>query len=112
MTDTNHVPCDPREIGRQFVELLDKLRAGSRLAVKSPESQISSPGDDLFLMLDHEGVLVCVVRDEREFEIARCVRITEILAREIPGHLPPDLQIAMASRRMGEIMPKFQMVRP
>ena len=104
-------PTDLRVLGRQFVELLDKLRSGKRLAVESSGSQ-APRGDDLFLVIDHEGVLVCAVKTEREFEIARTVRTIEILAREIPATMQPEHQLALAGRRAAEIMPRFQMIRP
>jgi hypothetical protein len=40
------------------------------------------------------------------------MRIVEVLAREVPSTMQPELQLAMAGRRMSEIMPRFQMIRP
>jgi hypothetical protein len=106
---------DLNEIEKGFIELLDKIRAGARLATKAPDAQEGLPANgqgDLFLVIDHEGVTVGVARDEKEFNAIRFMRIVEVLAREVPSTMQPELQLAMAGRRMSEIMPRFQMIRP
>ena len=113
--DNRAVPTDPKEIGKQFLEILDQVRAGARLIIKNQEPSNNLPAagqEGLFLVLDHEGILLAAVRDEREFERVRVQRTIEILAREIPGTMPPEHQLALAGRRMSEIMPRFQMIRP
>ena len=59
---------DLNEIEKGFIELLDKIRAGARLATKAPDAQEGLPANgqgDLFLVIDHEGVTVGVARDRR-----------------------------------------------
>jgi hypothetical protein len=109
------IPIDPRELGRQFLELLDQVRAGSQLDIKDQELANTPPvlgQEGLFLVIDHEDVTVAVVRNEREFERVRVRRVIEVLAREIPRTMPPELQLALAGRRLREILPRFQMFRP
>jgi len=109
------VQPDLNEIGRWFIERLDKIRAGARLATKAPDAQEGLPATeqgDLFLVIDHEGVTVGVARDEKEFNSIRFMRIVEVLARELPPTMQPELQLAMAGRRIRDIMPRFQMIRP
>ena len=111
----DEIPTDPKELGRQCLDLLDQVRAGARLVVEGREPMNSSPvpgQEGLFLVLDHDGVLIAAVQDEREFDRVRVRRIIEVLASEIPRAMQPELQLALASRNLREIMPRFQMIRP
>ena len=111
----DEIPTDPKELGRQCLDLLDQVRAGARLVVEGREPMNSSPvpgQEGLFLVLDHDGVLIAAVQDEREFDRVRVRRIIEVLASEIPRAMQPELQLALASRKLREIMPRFQMIRP
>jgi hypothetical protein len=112
--DAWQIPEDPRELGKQFVDLLDQIRAGCRLAIvdQATADQEIAGQDGLFLAIDHEGVMIAAVRNEREFARARLQRMIEVLAREISPAMPPEQQVMLAGRRAAEIMPRFQMIRP
>ena len=105
---------DPRMLGLMFLDLLEQIRPEILPDAGSREDGKGSPPSgkpDLFLALDHEGVTMAVVRDEKEFERVRFVRLVEILFREMPDSLLPETQIALADRRLREITPRCQMIR-
>ena len=105
---------DPRTLGLVFLDLLEQIRSEIRPDTGNQEDGKGSPPSgkpDLFLALDHEGVTMAVVRDEKEFEHVRFVRLVEILFREMPDSLLPETQIALADRRLREITPRCQMIR-
>jgi hypothetical protein len=105
---------DPRKLGLQFLDLLEQIWTEG-----CPDAELRDAGKgsplpgqpDLFLALDHEGVAIAVVGDEREFGFVRFVRLVEVLFREMPASLLPETQIALADRRLREIAPRFQMIR-
>ena len=104
---------DPRTLGLVFLDLLEQIRSESRPGAGSREDGKGFPTSgkpDLFLALDHEGVTMAVVRDEKEFERVRFVRLVEILFREMPASLQPETQIALTDRRLREIVPRCQMI--